>query len=220
MKGFLSLLLVLMFALILLALYSSYHNLMTKQDKIATELLLFEVYGAREVELKRAITTTIEYESRAAMEEEAERILGRPPTSYERFRSVTGVEVAAALGYKLKKLESREGDYKDNFGIDVDFWCGTITREEQVNLPREMLETNNTKKCSNCWDFDFSPTVGVPTTCTKFLLVILDPAEPTTMIYDPTILTTGKVVFGVSILDKQNRIASIATIPAGSRVRW
>ena len=232
MKGFLSLILALLFAATILSLFMIYLALTTKNDQTRMELFLLEMYNTREVELKHAMIDMLAHETRAALKEEAIKVLGREPTLIELFHFMTGDEITAAVGNKLKELEELQSYYKSNFSTDIDFWCGTITAEEKVRLPQEMLETGVVKKCTNCWDFS-APAERVETdkirsvtVCTALLLVILDPTDPEIKIsspdprVDPAIPSKGEVVFGVSILDKRDGLASIITLPVGSRIRW
>lgn len=251
MKGFLSFILAMAFAASLLLVFSAYQSISLKNAETETEMLLIELHAAREIELKRTMMNMIAQESRRQAWNEAlmtaeEYLLKRNASGNVSGALVDIIknadDISHEVGMKLKDLEPLQGDYGNDFGLKVDFWCGAMSDEERRSLPGQMLLQSNKTKCDCCWDFDNmtqrleldkagNPRLREVTTCTALLdiFVTSDPPSFVTLIRskpDPRVLEMNKPgcagdwVFGISVLDERNRIASVAVLPAGSKIRW
>lgn len=238
-KGFLSFILAMAFAASILLVFSAYQSMSLRNAETETEMLLIELHTARELELKRALMNSVVHEGRNAIVEEAARLgiklLFKDRTTVkEALKGLSGEKIVATVGRGLGMREARlEGAYKE-LGLDVDFWCGAVTQQELHAMPERMLNSGNLTKCSSdfpgrCYDLNF-PAVRddeIVTVCTGLLAGSIGIDPPSVLIkvsnFDqkvtPLILPIGDYVFGISILDRRNGMASVVTLPVGSGIK-
>ncbi len=158
--------------------------------------------------------------------------------------NVLSVEAGKSLGRKeaLKKTGERLALLEEFFennedGFKVDFWCGAISSTELRELPRKMVEENETLKCGKCWDFsDYAvqadaekKSVGMARKCASFIDVdVLEKRAGVSMgglelTLDEQVQASrfsGRRGFGASILNEREGYAAIAFIPEGTWIEY
>jgi hypothetical protein len=240
-KGFLSLILVMAFVSSIFILYAIYASISLRNDSVESEMLKLTLYSTHEIEAKRALLNMIVHEGRKAIIEEGTRIginvvFANPATVKEALKELSGDRLTASIGTGLGRRERALEDMFAQEGIDVDFWCGTITEEERHSLPQQMLTAGRTlcptPRPGRCFDLDTPANrkegdeMNTVTVCTGLLTAAIDPTTPSVKAkitqFDsrvtPSITPIGSYVFGVSILDKKKNIASVVTIPVDSNI--
>jgi hypothetical protein len=214
MKGFITLLLTLLYLSAVLTMTALLQAVQGAETETQTEWLVLENHHARELELRRAILNTIMHSARSAA----------PVYS-------TSDDVSAAIGADLSALEDLEDSYfSDYYPITVNFWCGIMTDDELRSLPSLTLSSRLTQKCADCVDLDAVAVraqgeSGVPvTTCASMLSVNIADRTVTVSNPDPRVTppfsTLGTPVFGITLLNSRDNLSSVVVIPQNTKVRW
>lgn len=216
-KGFISLILAIVFVYTALLLLAYYLEVRSASLKTENELLILKNYNARELEVKRAITNTIHHSLQKIL-------LIKPDADSE--------EVSKYIGINLAALESQEKEYYNTYHLDLNFWCGFPGNESYLNSFKEnMIRTRTAIKCEKCKDFgELIPKYSIPSMLEPEKIVEdLVPACTPLISYNKELryikisspplnyLWIGEEpAIGVSVLDTVNNISSIVIIPKGT----
>ena len=217
MKAFFSFLFVLSILSATIVLLSRFNAIENYSDKTISSLLLLEERHARELELKRAIVNTIIYSAREA-----------PSVA-------TADEITATIAEDLAKLEELETSYYNIKKLAVSFWCGSPTQQDLREAITAMHWSGKTALCRNCqklsaWavriENNNKRTVRY---CAKYLSVdtmqkVVTVSSADTRVIGPGIADvepgSGQSMFGASVYDTTNDIASVIMLPMSSRISW
>ena len=138
MHGFVSLVVAVSFAYIILLLAAYYMEMRGVVLRTDEELMLIKNHNARELETKRMVSNTIDHS-----------IQNIPP-------DMDSENASRYVASQLALLEGKEDSSYNTNHLRINFWCGFISSDEAISMKAEMLERRQIVICPRpgCRDMD------------------------------------------------------------------